>query len=396
MPRVGSSSPVARGFEKPLWQLKLARFSSAYRARLLSGALCLCSFLRGIGHFQISELMRRRSLADDVLRRFVEHTCASPVPRALRDAKHAVLFCQAVWPRLRHNLPETWAALRLVEDMRPRGVRTPLPLPLLLAMVIAARARGMRVTGRSRFKWLVFAALLEVAFFAMLRPCELFGLRAAEVSTLNSLSLGFPHCTLRIAHPKNRRALGPAQFVVVTHPCACMWLTFFVNGMQPQEFLWGPSPQDFRARFHTVAASLGLGHCRFTPASLRAGGASYWYQSGMPIASLKFLGRWASEATLAHYVQFATAQQILLRVPDSTSQYLRSVLLQGFFLLEPSSEVRRGLREHQRIAFRCTVPLSAEQVSQALHEYGQLEAAVPAGGRQGRAFGGSTVLGCHR
>ena len=157
MPRVGSSSPVARGFEKPLWQLKLA----AYRARLLRGALCLCSFLRGVGHFQISELMRRRSLADDVLRRFVEHACASPVPRALRDAKHAVLFCQAVWPRLRHNLPETWAALRLVEDMRPRGVRTPLPLPLLLAMVIAARARGMRVTGRSRFKWLVLQLCLS-------------------------------------------------------------------------------------------------------------------------------------------------------------------------------------------------------------------------------------------
>ena len=242
----------AHGLDKPWWQIRLARFSAAYRSRLLSGALCLCRFLRRNGHFHLGEIMRRRRLADEILHSFVERTCASPLPRFLRDAKHAVLFCQAVWPRLRRNLPDTWAALRLVEDLRPKGVRTPIPLPLLLAVVIASRARAMRVDGRSRFNWLLFAGLLEVAFFAMLRPSELFGLRAMDVSTLNSLSLGFPRCTLRISHPKNRRSLGPAQFVVVTHPCACIWLTYFVNTKQPQEFLWGSSPQAFRSRFHKV------------------------------------------------------------------------------------------------------------------------------------------------
>ena len=272
-----------------------------------------------------------------------------PVPRSLRLAKHALLFCQAVWPRLRHHLPESWAAIRTLQDLRPRGVRTPVPLPLVLSMIIAARARALPVVGVSRETWLLFAYLLEVGFFALLRPGELLNLKACDVGTLNSLSLGLPHCTLRISCPKNRRSMGPEQFVVLTHPCACMWLTYFAGLRRPHECLWLASAQEVRSRFHSVCRCLGLLHCRLTPASLRAGGASYFYLSGMPISSLKFMGRWTSEATLAHYIQFATAQQVLLRLSDRTSRNLRLLLLQGFFLLEPSAVVKQTLHRYQHV-----------------------------------------------
>ena len=56
-----------------------------------------------------------------------------------------------------------------------------MPLPLALSMVIAARARALRVVGVSREAWLLFACLLEVGFFALLRPGELLNLKACDV-----------------------------------------------------------------------------------------------------------------------------------------------------------------------------------------------------------------------
>ena len=100
------------------WQLKLSRFSSRYRAQLLQAAVCLFGYLRAENLPDASDIMRRTRFADTVLLGFVQHICKSPVPRSLHLAKHALLFCQAVWPRLRHHLPESWAAIRSLQDMK--------------------------------------------------------------------------------------------------------------------------------------------------------------------------------------------------------------------------------------------------------------------------------------
>ncbi|CAE7407977.1 unnamed protein product, partial [Symbiodinium sp. CCMP2592] len=231
------------------WHFKLARLSHAYRSRLLASGAVLFRYLRAQHVVDVQQFMRSARRADALLQAFVQRTCDTPTSRAVRLAKHAVLFCQVLWPRLRHRLPETWALLRALEELQPKKVRVPLPFPLLLCMVVAARIHGCRVRGRSAREWFVFACLLEVGFFAMLRPGELLALRARDVGTLNSLSLGFAHCTLRVAKPKNRRSVGPEQFVQLTHPCVCMWLTHFVNTLAPDQFLWPSSTSAFRKRF---------------------------------------------------------------------------------------------------------------------------------------------------
>ena len=354
------------------WHLKFARLSSAYRARLLTAATALYHYLRAQHVGSVDRLMRSARRADDLLHTFVRHTCDVPTPRAIRLAKHAVLYCQLVWPRLRHSLPETWAALRMLEDLHPKRVRVPLPFPLLVCMVVASRLLSCRLHGRSAREWLLFACLLEVGFFAMLRPGELLQLRARDVGTLNSLALGFPHCTLRIAKPKNRRSVGPEQFVQLTHPCACMWLTYFVNSLAPDELLWPLSATAFRQKFHAVCAHLRIQGCRLTPASLRAGGASYWFQSGVTLGALKFLGRWASESSLFHYIQFATAQQLLLRVPADVTQSLQRLLKHAFFVVVPSAQVLSALHAHQRLPVNMRCPDSTVTPAAAVHAYGQL------------------------
>ncbi len=54
--------------------------------------------------------------------------------------------------------------------------------------------------------------------------------------------------------------------------------------------------------FRWAMVTLGLGERQFTPAGLRAGGATHDYLKGSPVERLLRRGRWASLATLKHYI----------------------------------------------------------------------------------------------
>ena len=65
--------------------------------------------------------------------------------------------------------------------------------------------------------------------------------------------------------------------------------------------------------FRETLVQLGLPATRFTPAGLRAGGATYAYLSGSSVEQLLWRGRWETLTSLKHYVQesastLATAQ----------------------------------------------------------------------------------------
>ena len=70
--------------------------------------------------------------------------------------------------------------------------------------------------------------------------------------------------------------------------------------------LLGLTPAAFRARWDCLCDRLGLPHrdgARFTPASLRAGGATWLYQVSGVLDAVQWRGRWTSGAMLTHYVQ---------------------------------------------------------------------------------------------
>ena len=224
--------------DRAAWAFKFSKYSTAYRRRLLQGAVCLQAYLRGQTLPSLAQLVRRAAVCDNVLREFVidSHVTSAPSSkRALMLCKHAVLFCQISWPQ--RNLPETWAYLNTWEESVPAQMRAPLPLPVLLAMCILARCLACQVSGPSANLWLCHAALLEVAFFTMLRPGELFKLRVGDVDTVSSWNVGMPHCTLRLHRAKNRRRMGFEQFVTLTRPSACNWLVFVTHGRRSTEAL---------------------------------------------------------------------------------------------------------------------------------------------------------------
>ena len=92
------------------------------------------------------------------------------------------------------------------EEQVPVSFRPPLPLTLLAAMTCQSRLQAARDDSRSSSSiWHVFGTLLNVGYFALLRPGELLKLKAFDIMLPNSISLGAPFAVVRLDHPKSLR-----------------------------------------------------------------------------------------------------------------------------------------------------------------------------------------------
>ncbi len=127
---------------------------------------------------------------------------------------------------------------------------------------------------------------------------------------------------IAIAKPKNRRFMGRSQFRLVSDPGTIAWIRWAFAGLPPESLLWPSSPVMFRRVFDWGLAGLSLPHHKFTPACLRAGGATQYFSTGMEISALKYRGGWAAERSVACYVQEAMACLVWNQLPAHVSQNL--------------------------------------------------------------------------
>ena len=238
--------------------------------------------------------------------------------------KHALLGFQHVFPQLRCKLATCWENLKVWEEQRATKLRPPLPVPLWLFMVGLARAHAKVAEDTSTaHMWRVFSVLLEIGLLCMLRPGELVKLCHTDVCLPGSFTLCQNHAALRVVSPKNRRQFGEHQFVLLKHANAVEWLRS-IHDPSNAGTLWPCKKPRFAALFKQLAGELGIKNCGFTPSSLRPGGATMFYNIGVPIASSRFMGRWSVERSLERYVQLAMATQILNRLaPRAVSRLKR-------------------------------------------------------------------------
>jgi integrase len=333
--------------------LRLNRYSFAYRKRLVRGALELKTFLR-TNHLPWQLILKGRSKAvDDILEKFVteRHELKRHSKGSLALVKHAVLFCQVCRPRLRHRLKQTWATLKAWEEQEPGKLRPPLPIAVLMGLVCQARIRSqLASSAHDELKWLVFSALVLVAYFGLLRPGELFALRRKDVELPNHVNLCLPCVTLGIEKPKNYRQLGFRQFATVKHLSTCEWVSWVCSNMRsPDQKLWPHSGADFRKMFKDCCRQLGVLSCNFTPGSLRAGGSTFFFDEQEDIGRLRLLGRWSSIQSLEHYVQSTKGQQMLQKLSPKTVSRLEVLLRQGGFLLQLPDRLLKKLPVGQRL-----------------------------------------------
>ena len=232
-------------------------------------------------------------------------------------------------------------------------------------------------------------------FFSLLRPGEALALTRDDVVLPNSITLGSPFAVLRLVKPKNARQMGNQQYVELRHPDAVNWLGWLLSttSCTKQNVLWTFSAQKFRRLFAQISEKLGVKHLRFSPASLRAGGATWLLDSGMDVARIRFLGRWAHLRSLEHYLQVARAQQIALTLSASTSDALKTLLSRHMFMLTLPEFFAAQVSPENRLNSPLIEAESKGDVIAAVRTWGELAQAIPQSGSGRRKLKRSPLSG---
>lgn len=304
---------------------RLSRFSQAYRQRLIDGIgdlhrFCVLKF--GIG---LTKVTLRAKTADRVVAEYVMCRFGEKKGTKLSLVKHALLGVQHTFPHLRGHLNVSWANLKTWEEQRLAKLRPPLPVPLWLLAIGLARAHSKIDNSRTQSeRWLIFSILLEIGLLCMLRPGELQKLTHADVAMPGTFVMSKAHAALKITSPKNRRQFGEFQFVLLRRPNAISWLAK-IHQEGSDKPIWNGSSREFSDKFRQMMKELGLSGLGFTPGSLRAGGATMFFNRNTPISSLRFMGRWAAEKSLEHYIQLAMSTQIMNRLTPSVITRLQKL-----------------------------------------------------------------------
>lgn len=358
--------------------LRISRYSLSYRNRLLGAAAHLRSFLRK-HKLDWNLVTKGRSkdvdiFLDQIVSELYEQRTTRP--GSLQLAKHAVLFCQVCRPRLKHKLKQTWASLKSWEEHEPGRLRPPLPIAVMMGMICQARISSELATSSSdRHKWLTFSTLIMMGFFGLLRPGELLNLRRKDLGLPHHVSLALPSVTISLDKPKNFRQLGMKQFSSIKHSCTCEWICWLCQNLNnPEDRLWPHSHAEFRRMFKKCVSLMHVEACRFSPGSLRAGGATFLFDEEEDIGRLRLIGRWSNIQSLEHYVQSAKSQQMLQNLSDKAVHRLENLLRKGSFLLSLPARSLAKIPEEQRLN-----PPSLEvhgRLWQACRVWGRAQAAV--------------------
>jgi hypothetical protein len=251
---------------------------------------------------------------------FVQYCFDTQVP--FWRAKYGLLAIQTHWRHLRGRLGRGWDALRSWGLQRPQRSRLPLPWEVLKAMVGLAFCLGLE-GGRKATAFFSMSVLLRVGFYGLLRPAEICSLRCRDICSPRPRD---PEgvLVLGLREPKNRSTLGRNQFALIKNAECIEWVRWLCHGLPEECNLWPGSQARFGHMFRQLLGLLELSHHNFTPGSLRPGGTTREFMRGTPVSELKFMGRWATESSLAIYVQESMAHKVWNSLSAADAQLLEA------------------------------------------------------------------------
>jgi len=310
--------------------LKAARYSPEYQQRLDQAYDLFTAYVgRQPPHLQL-EWPSRSLLANALLVGFVQELYEKDKVKNLGTARHGILAVQKRHRRLRGRLSEAWETVTSWGLERPGALRTPILLPVVLALSALSKAWALGTSGLDSYLWFAVGVLAEVGFFGLLRPKELLGLRLEDVSFPEVLlSLAERYGIGRIDNPKNRRQFGRVQFAVIRSEHSTAWLQWLSRGLLQSDFFWPSTAAEYRKRFKQLVSALGLDAWGLLPSSLRPGGATWFFAHGVEPPRLQFWGRWASPTSLGHYLQESVAKQLNMTAPAAGGETVLRILTKG-------------------------------------------------------------------
>ena len=245
------------------------------------------------------------AVASEVLTAYLQHMYneGRPYSHATFTLAAIQYFHRRMWGQLRG----AWAAVRTWKMAEPGELRSPIPVLVVWAlMTLALSQHGVQL-----------AALLAVTFHALLRPGEACRLTRQDIMLPGDRGWHVQVGMVVIRSPKTARVGGKVQHVILHDPMVLLMCQWAWLGWPTSEKLWSWNLVELSRWFRTSLVQLGLPATRFTPAGLRAGGATYAYLSGSSVEQLMWRGRWETLTSLKHYVQESAATLAIAQLsPD--------------------------------------------------------------------------------
>jgi len=321
--------------------LQSARLSPAYRARLAHAYDVLTAWCAENG-LPIKVLAENSEVANTCLIAFIQQLFE--LGGVLSVATDAVLSVQTYHRELKGRLRPAWDSIASWNLLAAVRSRVPLPLLLLEAFTRYGALAACSVDVCRAVAWWHFCVCLRLAFFGLLRPKELWGLKRGDLRIPGDRSLLVHEVVvITVREAKNRAFSGRLQIRAVRCPATVRWVRWMFAEASPSSRVWPFGPQLFRSLLDQAAAACGAAQVGLTAGSLRAGGATAMFDAGESISTIKFAGSWSSEKVLSHYLQSAAAAAALIDLSPQAVSTVQAVLGGLAFAGEPPPVPWRGL-----------------------------------------------------
>lgn len=214
-------------------------------------------------------------------------------------------------PSTKKCIPNTWKLFRTWRKLEAPN-RAP-PLTLDLVYVLAHHAL--------HHDDLIFAALLLLGFFALLRTGEILN------ACPEHFILGADEGVLSLPITKTGVRHGAGETIAFDDSFA---LDAIREAIKLREFqgltrvpIWQASPQAFRNRFTFYCRKFDLLHHCFRPYSLRRGGATWTFQSTGSMERALLKGRWNSAQVAKVYIQDGLSKIPSMTFSSKTKEMIR-------------------------------------------------------------------------
>lgn len=217
--------------------------------------------------------------------------------------KNTVCGVALYLPGLSRRLHYSSRALRGWDRLVPSVPHAPMSRTVLRVVAVSM----------ARLGWFSTAVGTLLAFECYLRVSELTNLRRSDVSLPQDPRLGLDTPSSLVALRIRKTKRGSNLWVTVRSPLVRLLLLELLSGLGEEDRVFNFSSNTFRRRLHRSCSVLGLHG--YVPHSLRHGGATHDYLSGVPIEDVMVRGRWASVKSARHYVQQGRALLLANNIP---------------------------------------------------------------------------------
>ncbi|CAE7255209.1 unnamed protein product [Symbiodinium sp. CCMP2592] len=215
---------------------------------------------------------------------------------SLYSLRHTLLASQRKYLDLRPYSRIVWELVTRWEHVEPPQHRTPVPEPILKAIVSLTWMLGFRS----------FAGAALLAFYGLGRIGEVLQCTRGDLllpsdDLWNQSGAVF----LRLGASKtSTRGRPRVQHLKIIDETAIALISIAFGGLARSQPLFAQTPAAFRYRWNKALRSLNLdAGLRLTPGGLRGGGAVEAYRRGLPVTEIQWRMRLKNLHTLEFYLQ---------------------------------------------------------------------------------------------